>query len=68
MNSAVGRRGPDRSSIASFQLTPFYRLLCGAMVAVRGIPSGMPASLISGPRTCAQLPPHRVAAMSGSST
>jgi len=27
------------------------------MVAVRGIPSGMPASLISGPRTCVQLPP-----------
>ncbi|NHC50381.1 hypothetical protein GNP12_00400 [Pseudomonas sp. AU8050] len=38
------------------------------MVAVRGIPSGMPVSLISGPRTCAQLPPHRIAAISGSST
>ncbi|MBN2977868.1 hypothetical protein JWR98_15525 [Pseudomonas sp. MAFF 301380] len=35
---------------------------------MRGIPSGMPVSLISGPRTCAQLPPHRIAAISGNST
>ena len=48
-NSAVGRRGPDfsrrKSVIVSFQLALFYRLLCGAMAAVRGIPSGMPVVL-----------------------
>ncbi|NVZ12713.1 hypothetical protein HX843_04425 [Pseudomonas sp. IPO3775] len=61
----VGRRGPDffrrKSVILSFQLALFYRLLCGAMVAVRGIPSGMPVFWRAGPRTRVQLPPpsHR---------
>ncbi|MBN2978088.1 ash family protein [Pseudomonas sp. MAFF 301380] len=44
-------------AIVRFQLALFYRLLCGYMVAVRGIPSGMPGSLVTGPRTCVQLPP-----------